>query len=82
VANVHVEAAASREAKLRTEVAAAREIERVMEAMARQAGKYADDLKQKVEDAERKAKDVASDLQTVVEGTLSSLLRVDSMFFL
>jgi ElaB/YqjD/DUF883 family membrane-anchored ribosome-binding protein len=82
VANVHVEAAASREAKLRIEVAAAREIERVMEAMARQAGKYADDVKQKVEDAERKAKDVASDLQAVVEGTLSSLLRVDSMFFL
>jgi hypothetical protein len=51
-----------------------REIQRVKEAMANQARKDVDDLKQKLEDAERKAKDAASDLQAVVEGTLSSLL--------
>jgi hypothetical protein len=38
----------------------------------------ADDLKQKLEDAEWKAKDAASDLQAVVEGTFTSLLGVDS----
>jgi hypothetical protein len=53
--NVHVEAAAAREAKLQAEVAAAREIQRIKEAMARQARKDADNLKWKLEDAERKA---------------------------
>jgi hypothetical protein len=43
--------------------------------------KDADDLKQKLEDTERKAKDAASDLQAVVEGALLSLLWADSMFF-
>jgi hypothetical protein len=52
---VHVEAAAAREAKLQAEVAAAREIQRIKEAMARQARKDADNLKWKLEDAERKA---------------------------
>jgi hypothetical protein len=73
-ANAHAEAVAAREAKLQAEVAVAREIQCVKEAMARQARKDADDLKQKLEDAERKAKDAASDLQAVVEGTFSSLL--------
>jgi hypothetical protein len=71
-ANAH--AAAACEEKLQAEVAAVREIQRVKEAMANQARKDVDDLKQKLEDAERKAKDAASDLQAVVEGTLSSLL--------
>jgi hypothetical protein len=78
-ANGHAEAAAAREAKLQAEVAAAREIQRVKEAMARQAHKDATDLKKKLEDTERKAKDAAFDLQAVVEGTFSSLLWGDSM---
>jgi hypothetical protein len=61
-ANAHAEAAVAREAKLQVEVAAAREIQRIKEAMARQACKDADDLKWKLEDAERKVKDAASDL--------------------
>jgi hypothetical protein len=36
--------------------------------MVRQAQKEAADLKKKLEDAEKKAEDVASDLQAVVEG--------------
>jgi hypothetical protein len=50
--------------------------------MARQARKDADDLKKKLEDVERKAKDAASDLQAVVDGTFSSLLRANSICFL
>jgi uncharacterized membrane protein len=73
-ANAHAEATAAREVKLQAEVTAVHEIQRVKEAMARQARKDVDDLKQKLEYAERKAKDVASDLQAVVEGTFSSLL--------
>jgi seryl-tRNA synthetase len=73
-ANAHAEAAAACEEKLQAEVAAVREIQRVKEAMVNQARKDVDDLKQKLEDAERKVKDAASDLQAVVEGTLSSLL--------
>jgi hypothetical protein len=61
-ANAHAEAAVAREAKLQVEVAAAREIQRIKEAMARQACKDVDDLKWKLEDAERKVKDAASDL--------------------
>jgi hypothetical protein len=41
--------------------------------MARQAKKETADLKKKLEDTEQKAKDAASDLQTVVEGKSSSL---------
>jgi hypothetical protein len=81
VANAHVEAAAAREVKLHTEVAAACEILRVKEAIVRRAHNDAVDLKKKLEDTERKAKDAASDLQVVVEGTFSSLLWVDSLFF-
>jgi hypothetical protein len=55
-ANTHAVAAAAREAKLQAEFAAAHEIQRVKEAMARQACKDADDLKQRLEDAEWKAK--------------------------
>jgi cbb3-type cytochrome oxidase cytochrome c subunit len=67
-ANAHAEAATTRKAKLQAEVAATREIQRVKEDMTRQAHKDADDQKWKLEDAERKAKDVISDLQAVVEG--------------
>jgi hypothetical protein len=81
-ANAHAEATATREAKMQAEVAAAREIQCVKKAMARKACKDADDLKKKLEDTERKAKDVGSDLQAVVEGTFSSLLWADSMCFL
>jgi uncharacterized membrane protein len=71
-ANAHAEATAAHEAKLQAEVAAAHEIQCVKEVMARQARKEAADLKKKLEDAERKAKDAASDLQAVVEGMSSS----------
>jgi hypothetical protein len=81
-ANAHAEAAAAREAKLQAEVAVACQIQCVKEAMARQVHKDAADLKKKLEDAEQKAKDVASDLQAVVEGTYSLLLQADSMCFL
>jgi hypothetical protein len=78
-ANAHVEAAAAREAKLQTKVASAREIQLVKEAMVCQAHKDAVVLKKKLEDAKRKAKDAASDLHDVVEGTFSSPLWADSM---
>jgi hypothetical protein len=81
VANTHAEATAAHEPKLQAEVVVAREIQRIREAMARQARKDADDLKKKLEDVERKAKDAASDLQAVVEGTFSSLLRANSICF-
>jgi hypothetical protein len=44
-----------------------------------QAHKDAVVLKKKLEDAKRKAKDAASDLHDVVEGTFSSPLWADSM---
>jgi hypothetical protein len=50
--------------------------------MACQAHKDAADLKKKLEDAEQKAKDAASDLQAVVEGTFSPLLWANSVCFL
>jgi Holliday junction resolvase RusA-like endonuclease len=53
----------------------------VKEAMARQARKDADNLKKKLEDAERKANDAAPDLQAIVEGTFSPLLWANSMCF-
>jgi hypothetical protein len=49
--------------------------------MACQAHKDAADLKKKLEDAERKAKDADSDLQAVVEDMFSSLLWAYSMYF-
>jgi hypothetical protein len=64
-ANTHAEAAAAREAKLQAEVVAAREIQRVKEAMAHQAHK-----------------DMASDLQAVVEDKFSPLLWAGSVCFL
>jgi hypothetical protein len=51
-ANAHAEAAAAHEAELDSEVAAAREIQRVKVVMARQVQKEAADLKKKLEDAE------------------------------
>jgi hypothetical protein len=47
---------------LQAEVATAREIQCVKEAMARQAHKDATDMKKKPQDAVRKAADAASDL--------------------
>jgi hypothetical protein len=44
-----------------------------------QAQKEAADLKKKLEDAERKAKDAAADLQAVTEGKSSTLPEADSM---
>jgi hypothetical protein len=79
--NAHAEAATAHEVKLQAEIVAARKIQRIKEAMARQACKDVDDLKRKLEDAERKAKDAASDLQAIVEGMLLSLLWADSVFF-
>jgi hypothetical protein len=58
-------------AKLPAEVAAAREIQCIKEVMVRQAQKAAADQKKKLQDAERKAKDAASNLQVVVEGKSS-----------
>jgi hypothetical protein len=46
---------------LQAQVAAAQEIQRVKEAMARQAEKEVTALKEKLEVAERKAKDAADD---------------------
>jgi hypothetical protein len=79
--NAHAKAAVAREAKLQAEVAAVREIQRVKEAMERQARKEEDDQRQKLEDAEQKAINAASDLQAVVEGSFSSWLLADSMCF-
>jgi hypothetical protein len=50
-----------------------REIHCVKEAMARQVQKEAADLKKKLEVAEQKARDAASDLHAVAEGESSSL---------
>jgi seryl-tRNA synthetase len=81
-ANAHAEAAAAHEAKLRAKIAVAREIHRAKEVMARQAQKEAAELKKKLEDAERKAKDAVADLQAVIEGKSSTLPRADSENFL
>jgi hypothetical protein len=64
-ANAHAEAAAAHEEKLQAEIMAMREIQHVKEDMARQAQKEAANLKKKLEDAEQKAKDAASDLRTM-----------------
>jgi DNA gyrase/topoisomerase IV subunit B len=76
--NAHAEAATAHEAKLQAEVVAACEIRRIKEVMTRQAQKEATGLKKKLEDAEQKAKDVAADLQVMVEGKslLLTFLRV------
>jgi hypothetical protein len=56
-------------------------IQRVKETMARQAQKAAVALKKKLEVAEQKAKDVAADLQAVIEGKLPRLHQVDFVYF-
>jgi hypothetical protein len=75
--NTHAEATTTHEVKLQAEIAPAREIHHVKEVMARYAQKEAADLK-KLEDADQKAKDAASDLQAVVEGESSTLPWADS----
>jgi hypothetical protein len=62
VANAHVEAATAQEAKLQAQVEAAQDVQRIKEAMARQARREAADLKKKLGGAERKAKDAVADL--------------------
>jgi hypothetical protein len=49
--------------------------------MVRQAQKESTDLKKKLEDIERMAKDAAVDLQAVIEGNFLTLHRVDSICF-
>jgi hypothetical protein len=65
-ANAHAEAAAAREASLQAKIEAAKEVKHVKVAMARQ--KEVASLKKKLQEAEKKAKDAADDLQAVVEG--------------
>jgi septin family protein len=72
-ANAHAKVAATHEVMLKTEIAAVRENQHVKKVMARQVQKEVADLKKKLEDAERKAKDATFDLQAVVEGKSSSL---------
>jgi 23S rRNA maturation-related 3'-5' exoribonuclease YhaM len=79
--NVHAEATAAGEVKLQTQVEAAQEVQRVKEAMARQAQKEATNLKKKLYEAERKAKDVAADLQVVIEGKFPRSPRAGSVCF-
>jgi hypothetical protein len=69
--NAHAEARAAHEAKLQDEIVAAQEIQCVKEVMMLQAQKEAAEMK-KLEDAERKAKDAAADLQAVTEGKSST----------
>jgi uncharacterized membrane protein len=71
-ANAHAEAAVAHEVKLQVEIAAAQEIQRVKEVMTCQAQKEAAELNNKLEDAERKAKDAAANLQAVKEGKSST----------
>jgi hypothetical protein len=80
-ASVHAEAAAAREAKLQAQVEAMQEIQRVKEAMARQAQKEAVALKKKLEVAKQKAKDAASDLQVMIEGMFPRSAQVNSVHF-
>jgi hypothetical protein len=49
--------------------------------MARQAQREEGDLKNQLEDAERKAKDAATDLQVVVDGKFPTLPRAGSVGF-
>jgi seryl-tRNA synthetase len=79
--NAHTEVIATHEAKLQADIAAAWEIQRVKEVIARQAHKEATDLKKKLEDVEQKEKDAAADLQAVVEGEPPTLPYADSICF-
>jgi hypothetical protein len=49
--------------------------------MARQAQREAADLKNKLEDAERKAKDAATNLQAMIDGKFPTLPRAGSVGF-
>jgi hypothetical protein len=49
--------------------------------MARQVQKEATELKKKLEDSKRKAKNAVADLQAVIEGKSSTLPRADSACF-
>jgi hypothetical protein len=49
--------------------------------MVRQSQREAADLKKKLEDVERKAKDAATDLQVVIDGKFPTLPRAGSVGF-
>jgi hypothetical protein len=74
-ANTHVEAAVAREAKLQALVEAAQEIQRI------KGQREVADLKKKLEDSERKAKDAATNLQVVIEGKFLMLPQADFICF-
>jgi hypothetical protein len=78
--NAHTEVVAAREATLQAHVEAAQEIQRVKEAIARQAKKEVTALKKKLEVTERKAKDAADDLQAVVESKLRRSPKVGPVY--
>jgi hypothetical protein len=65
---------------LQAEIAATQEIQRIREVMVRQAQTKAAELKKKLEDAERKAKDATAVLQAVTEGKSSTLPWADSTY--
>jgi esterase/lipase len=69
-ANAHTETAAAHEASLQAKVEAAQEVKHVKDTLARQAEKEVNSLKKKLEAAQHKAKDVADNLQAIVDGTL------------
>jgi multidrug resistance efflux pump len=77
-ANAHAEATAAREASPQTKIEAAQKIQCVKEAMSGQAKKEVASVENKLEVAERKAKDTASDLQAVVEGKFFRSPKIDS----
>jgi hypothetical protein len=71
----------AREAKLQAQIEAEQEIQRVKEAMTRQAQKEAVAFKTELEVAEQKAKDVATDLQVMIEGKVSGTPQVGFVYF-
>jgi hypothetical protein len=81
-ADAHAEAATAREAKLQAQIEAAQSIQRIKEAMARQAQKEAAALKRELEVAERKTKDASADLQVMIEGKFPRSPQVNSVCFL
>jgi seryl-tRNA synthetase len=79
-ANAQEEVAAACKTTLQSQIEAAQEIQCVKEAMARQAQKEVAALKKKLEVAEQKAKDVAANLQDIIEGMLPRSPKVDSAY--
>jgi hypothetical protein len=67
--------------RLQVQVKDAQEVQRIKEAMVRQAQKKVAALKKKLEDAKQKAKDAAVDLQAVLEGKFPTLPQADFACF-